>query len=239
MERRKSVRFLLPIEPPINHPCEFHREGKELNQACSDRHPTLVPGRPPRPPPAKSAVIKNETADYVCLKHRKQKSRPTVKPFARTKNKDLSGHVVDGERRDKPLVNVCPHGARSQSASPQLSRRLVKSHPADDFTRRSALSYQTDDSKIAALQWDAREKIPCVHLNSEIQRQRSGFPSSNHYSDARCLRDVKTTSSKKPSDQRSNYYFLPPRDPMLTSFIESDGVLKCEVNWMPSLHPNT
>ena len=238
MDRRKSVRFLLPMEEASHHTCGHRglngdRKLISPDSQCQNHH--LSHHLPPRPPSREKGGV--EIPEFVCSKHRKQKVLALssgAKLSSKSKNKRLqkNGHryyeEID-EVPSSPAEFVCRHNMRSQSASPQLSRRLVKSHPSDHSSISSKSPSHCDENVKDVLKWDHQDPKPCVHLNSEIRRQRNGVPSLNHYSDSRSLHNPLTTSSERSGNKHNHYYFLPPRDPMLTSFIESDGVIKREV----------
>ena len=254
MDVRKSVRFLLPAEGPRSFSsCEHSRDTPASVITPVIHH--VDHHLPPRPP--SSGNVKDRSTEFVCSRHRKQNilasgknasakttssiSRQNKKKF--TKNCHHDYEDVDNYVPAQPAQpSACPRHNRSLSASPQLARRLVQSHPSEKtassskkLTKEIHCKHVNENPRPApSLKWNHEANtISCAHLDTEIERQLSCAPTSNHYSESQSLLH-KTQLTKAPSVEKrrvngSHYYFLPPIDPMLTSFIEANDVVKREV----------
>ena len=233
MEVRKSVRFILPREDGKYSECDYHarHDAKE-----SHRRPPLpsVPHRSnlrsaflnyssPSVATPKSSLDKG----FVCQKHRKQKSSASKKESSSKKSSKGCHHDYEDIDVASSMSQSCHlHSSRAQSASPQLPRRLDRSQKALTLSSSSLIKERSPGStKIQPLE----NLKTCSHINSEIIRQRTSIPTLNHYSDSHSVHAPDSKFIRNESGKHSQYYFLPPRDPMLTSFIDSEDVMKRKV----------
>ena len=238
MEGRKSVRFLLPHETgPFRQ--RDHHSIVESRDICGRPLLPSVPSHNSKgtsngqlPPLHQHNDPRNK--DHVCSKHRKPKTSKSSKGFGGRKLPSKTCHhdyedIDVAQSMSTPLFTPCHHQSmRAQSASPQLTRRTNVSRDIRKSSSSPCPTTSVSDFKKASknnFERPLEYNKTCSHLNTEIIRQRSCIPSTNHYSDSHGMGQ----SVNQGVEKANNYYFLPPRDPMLTSFIDSEDVLKREV----------